>query len=505
MTNFRIERDAILQKWYGLNKSARGRRPAGPIKQSDYLGVRVQVNLPFRPWGCCLVWKYALNKDGYGTLTRAQDELAHRQAFIEAHGQIPEGQQINHLCNRPYCVQPSHLYAGNPQDNADDRRIFNDPESFYKLMAWHFHPDADFHDPEMKRLRDSDRLETAEPWEPPDQPPQEPLIEFECPGHDFQIRMQGNKYKICRICEIFEGRLQTEDQNQQSFILVRDFCPVSQTVDPIFQKILESEFTKESQAKFREKAYNRSGRTSGPHHDIRVCPCRFCLQDRTDFRKLLQPLLTNQESLILDSCDVFAPKAKQIILDGTKDALELCVKGAELTPLQIETIRAHCDECLNSRNQDYARGLEMTLAHTLHAMTQYNTMEELTEGPAFRRFSSPYEMFEGPWRMTKWDVEQTEKLTDIIQTTCEKMITAAHQAAQEFTNSLYDPQKPNIHQQIWEISSIFIQVQVIEHMRYEFTGRNSSEQMSPAPHADCIQNILETDKANPCPDFLRSP
>ena len=489
MTNFQIERDAILQKWYGLNTSVFGRRLAGPIKQSDYLGVRVPVNLPFRPWGCCLVWKYALNKDGYGTLTRVQDKLAHRQAFIQAHGQIPEGKQINHLCNRPYCIQPSHLYAGDPQDNADDRRIFNDPESFYKLMAWHFHPEAEFQDPEMKRLRDSDRLETAEPWEPPDQPPQEPLIEFECPGHDFQIRMQGNDNKICRICEISEGQIETEDQFQ-TYFLAREFCPASQSVLPIFQAFVDSQFTRPSQANFREKAYNRSGRVGGDHHDIRVCQCRFCEQDQKTFRDLLQPNLTNQQSPILDSCDKFALPARQILLESTKDVLEISVQEAKPTPEQITAIRDHCDDCFNFEIRDNARGLEMTLAYTLYAMTQYHNMKEMEDENAFYILPSPYRMFEGPWRITKWDAEQAERLKDLIHSTSQNMITEAQRAAEGFTMNLYGPHKPEIHQQIWEIGSIFIRAAVIEHMRYQFTGRNSSTQSAP-PHVDCARNILQ--------------
>ena len=205
MTDFKIERDAILHRWYGLNQAALGKRPAGPIKQSDYLGIPIPVNLPFQVLGCCLVWKYSLNQTGHGMLTGGQDQLAHREAFIQTHGGIPEGIHINHLCNRPYCVQPAHLYAGDPQDNTDDRRIFNDPEYYYRIMAWHMHPDAKFDDPLMKRVgesddlmkrvRESDRLEMAEPWDPPEQAPQEPLMEFTCPGHDFQIPIEGNTEK----------------------------------------------------------------------------------------------------------------------------------------------------------------------------------------------------------------------------------------------------------------------------------------------------------------------
>ena len=92
-------------------------------------GHPMQVNSPFFIQGHCLVWKYNLNRDGYGYLTIDGEQwLAHRTVFIQTQGTIPEGMQINHLCNRPYCVQPSHLYAGSKQDNRDDFRIFSDHE-----------------------------------------------------------------------------------------------------------------------------------------------------------------------------------------------------------------------------------------------------------------------------------------------------------------------------------------------------------------------------------------
>ena len=47
----------------------------------------------------------------------------HRQVFEEVSGErLHPGQQVNHLCQRPFCLQPGHLYAGNKQDNADDRK-----------------------------------------------------------------------------------------------------------------------------------------------------------------------------------------------------------------------------------------------------------------------------------------------------------------------------------------------------------------------------------------------
>ena len=141
MRDYTKERDLVLQRWYGANPQPRhsgvNRDWPSPIRErQDVLTVRPPVNNPFRIYGHCLVWKYTLNKDGYGVLTVAgKQELAHRTAFIQAFGDIPEESQINHLCDRPYCIQPAHLYPGTPQDNKDDQAIFRGEVSCIQL-AW---------------------------------------------------------------------------------------------------------------------------------------------------------------------------------------------------------------------------------------------------------------------------------------------------------------------------------------------------------------------------------
>ena len=84
--------------------------------------------------------------DGYSLLViDSKQTLAHRTVYTQTRGQIPEGKQINHLCNRPYCVQPSHLYAGTDRDNKDDSQIFRKHELFHApwVMYWpgSTHPD----------------------------------------------------------------------------------------------------------------------------------------------------------------------------------------------------------------------------------------------------------------------------------------------------------------------------------------------------------------------------
>lgn len=95
----------------------------GKIKELEYAAVPPPINSQAQPAGNCLIWLGLLNRDGYGARTFTQGrDLAHREAFRESRGREPRN-SVLHLCNRPYCIQPSHLYEGNAQDNSDDRRL----------------------------------------------------------------------------------------------------------------------------------------------------------------------------------------------------------------------------------------------------------------------------------------------------------------------------------------------------------------------------------------------
>jgi hypothetical protein len=70
----------------------------------------------------CWLWLGHMHRGGYGQLTRNNRTLkAHRVAYEDAHGLIPDGALVCHHCDTPLCVNPEHLYVGTWQSNMDDR------------------------------------------------------------------------------------------------------------------------------------------------------------------------------------------------------------------------------------------------------------------------------------------------------------------------------------------------------------------------------------------------
>ncbi len=62
----------------------------------------------------CWEWLHAIQVRGYGVL---RGRLAHRVIYEAVRGPIPEGLQIDHLCENKRCVNPWHLEAVTLQEN----------------------------------------------------------------------------------------------------------------------------------------------------------------------------------------------------------------------------------------------------------------------------------------------------------------------------------------------------------------------------------------------------
>lgn len=68
--------------------------------------------------GACIEWAHYRNSLGYGVKRVGRKiMLAHRIAWIDANGEIPQGLCVLHRCDNPPCINANHLFLGTRVDN----------------------------------------------------------------------------------------------------------------------------------------------------------------------------------------------------------------------------------------------------------------------------------------------------------------------------------------------------------------------------------------------------
>ena len=123
-------RDCLIRWHYGEIATAWPVPPGGTrVEDMHLLAVPPPVNNHLPAAGDCLLWRGPLTPGGYAQRQR------HRQAYLEANRVERTASNVNHLCHRPFCVQPSHLYEGNAQDNADDRQAKEGKGLTFDMLA----------------------------------------------------------------------------------------------------------------------------------------------------------------------------------------------------------------------------------------------------------------------------------------------------------------------------------------------------------------------------------
>jgi len=72
--------------------------------------------------GRCREWLGGKTRGGYGELRwEGRPQYAHRLAYTEYVGPIPEGMQVLHSCDNRGCVNDEHFFLGTHTDNMADK------------------------------------------------------------------------------------------------------------------------------------------------------------------------------------------------------------------------------------------------------------------------------------------------------------------------------------------------------------------------------------------------
>jgi hypothetical protein len=69
----------------------------------------------------CWLWTASINKSGYGQFgSHSHKFAAHRFSFELHKGPIPDGLQVDHICQNKRCVNPLHLRTATRKQNAEN-------------------------------------------------------------------------------------------------------------------------------------------------------------------------------------------------------------------------------------------------------------------------------------------------------------------------------------------------------------------------------------------------
>lgn len=87
----------------------------------------------------CVLWVGTTDGSGYGSLNIDGSMLkAHRIAWEQVSGPIPDGMRLDHRCGVKQCINPDHLRVATPAQNvAHFIRPRSDNKSGHRGVYWH--------------------------------------------------------------------------------------------------------------------------------------------------------------------------------------------------------------------------------------------------------------------------------------------------------------------------------------------------------------------------------
>lgn len=117
-----------LTRKLGPGGSSPPPRPRRPTREEDMRSVLARVLARTEKHGECLVWTGTVNRTMPGPGRRARPgypttqvgrrtRLIHRLVYEIAHGPIPKGMTVDHLCNNRLCINVAHLAIATRWEN----------------------------------------------------------------------------------------------------------------------------------------------------------------------------------------------------------------------------------------------------------------------------------------------------------------------------------------------------------------------------------------------------
>ena len=491
--DYRRERDALVERFYGARPHVRNPRPRRSWSESDTInpqdgyGLPAPVNSPYHLYGHCIAWAYGLNQDGYGTLiVNGRPELAHRVSYRQTRGSIPEGKQVNHLCDRPYCLQPSHLYAGDQQDNADDRHQFN---STGMLTEWELARMGDWEtdDSLINRMRETQRIDYTEHWNPVERPVAHTLRDFTCLGHDFATRMPAGDGKICRICEEVKARPHYLEEPPTGLIIAR-LWPLSQASDEISNQFFQSKITSpDLVGTVRSLAGRDLSIGRAENHPVRDCPCHHCSTDRKVIKEATLPHLDDYLKSALELCEAMRPHVEGAIAAADREAMMIAAQLFGLDDDQTQTLGEHVKECQADQNSSYdSTAMEEAIGAAAYCMA--NGMD--TQQPAGQQWLfKAVRLYENIW-VPPEGLEVAEPAAHRAHAISQDITVTWTDKMREFFPDL--AATPDAESLLTGTAHLIITTTLFERIRYQANGMSSHRQSWPAPHQRCVEEIAQT-------------